>query len=743
MEINNIISNSDDSEDTINSEVPACETHEKITCEDEELLQHNLAQTLEKWENKFYEHYNNAYRCYLNNQPPMIFMHNFLDKIIKTTNSSAGYIASIISVNNKIFTNIEAVYKDKLYDDSALFHNWQISLDSNSLCVDCFKKETSNIVNNIDVNTLHDEPIRPPPYCTSYICVPYKFNDKVIGILGLFKKNNIPQECSGVFKILGSLIGTLQNSYFKVNMLNGYSDKKIITYQLLEDILNTVHDGILIVDEKYEIIHKNIYSTELFSDLHKDTAEISQNLLKIFPRLDQLNNEKDIKKIFKNKKIEITLEDRHTERTLEFVFNTVVCGGQFYHLVTIHNVKKDVKNKSINAKCLMAFLSHELRNPLQSITLSNHLIKTTIKSQEIQQHIPQKILSYFGIINKSCYDMKKIINDVLDLSKIESGEFPIDMEICEIESLVDSVIDDNLHDANAKNLQLEKNISNDVPDVIFTDSTRTTQILGNLVTNAIKYSNSGRINVNVTCDTVGNVKFSVSDQGIGIKNDEMSKLFKTYGQTISSKTKLNSQGLGLCISQKIANLMGGKITVKSEYQKGSTFSFYHPIKLGMSGYKYETSSAIGILSGSVLLVDDNADNLLLLHTLLDQFNYEYVWGIKIESVESADKAIDLCKINTYDMIFMDINMPGISGTSASKIIKNNGFNGKIIATTGNILSRRENKDIEANYKNDKVNDLYSYFDDIIIKPFDDQMVLKALKKFIMAENIVNSEVAIV
>ncbi len=698
---------------------------------DEQTFNKELIKTLENWENEFYSHYNDAYRFYLNNYPPMIFMHHFLEKIIKTIECSAGYIASIIEVNNKIFTNIEAVYKDRLCDDSALFHSWQISLDSNSICVNSLKSESSIIVNNLDPNILYDEPIHPPPYCTSYICVPYKFNDKVIGILGLFRKTHTPIECTGVLKVLGSLIGTLQNSYFKVKMSSGYSDKKIITYQLLEDILNTVHDGILIVDESYEIVHTNAYSTQLFTDLYPNSKNIDQNLLKIFPQLDQLNYDRGIKKIFKNKKTDITIDDNKVVRNLEFVFNTVVCGGHFYHLVTIHNViNKNVKSVGLNTKCLMAFLSHELRNPLQSITLANHLIKSGMKNSEIAKYVPQKLVSYFEIINKSCQNMKKIINDVLDLSRIESNEFVIDMEICDIEPLIDSIIEDNLHDASLKGLELEKNIMIGTPLSIFTDSTRITQILGNLVTNAIKYSNSGKIIINVSRDNDSNIKFSVIDQGTGIGDNEMSKLFKAYGKTVSSKTTVNSQGLGLCISQKIANLMGGKITVKSEPQKGSTFSFYHPIKLGMSGCKYETNSTIGSLSGNILLVDDNHDNLSLLHTLLDQFNYEYVWVIKIESVDSGDKAIELCKINNYDIIFMDINMPGISGSSACKIIKSNGFVGKIIATTGNILSHCENKDLQSEHKLDKSNDSYSYFDDIIIKPFDDQVVIQKLRSFL-------------
>lgn len=705
------------------------------------------------WEDAFYSSYNDALRSYLNNQPPMIFMHHFLEKIIKITDSSTGYIASIIEINDQIFSNIEAVYKDKLYDDSALYHNWQINLESKSVCVQSLKTGSVQIINNlnlsdtnintIDSNTIDifNEPIQPPPCCTSYVCVPYKFNDTIIGIFGLFRKSPIPFDCKNVLKVLGSLIGNLQNSYFKVKMSNGYSDKKIITYQLLEDILNTVHDGILIINDNYDIVHCNIYSTQLFSDIYPNlfqniTADMkkniseNENLLKMFPQLINLTNDNTSKKIFKNRKIEIVMEDQNIERSLEFVFNTVVCGGHFYHLVTIHNIIKtqNTKNKGMNSKCLMAFLSHELRNPLQSITLANHLIKSGL-TQKTGFEVSQKIMSYFDISSRSCQDMKKIINDILDLSRIEANEFIIDMEICDTEVLLNEIIEENINDAKLKGLDIKKIIGPNVPSAIFTDITRTSQILNNLVSNAIKYSKIGTVTIKVTCDDLANIKFSVIDQGTGIKSNEVNKLFQTYGQTENNKTNMNSQGLGLCVSQKIANLMGGKITIKTEHTKGSTFTFHHPIKLGMSGNKYEVDLAIGEISGNILLVDDNAANLLLLHTLLEQFNYEYTWSLKIESVNSGDQAIELCKINKYDIIFMDINMPGISGSSTSKIIRNNGFNGKIIATTGNILLREENKDINSFGTNTKnLDETYNYFDEIIIKPFDDQIVMKTIKK---------------
>lgn len=676
-----------------------------------------------KWEDEFYSAHNDAYRCYLHNQSPICFMNNFLDRIAKITKSMAGYILSLSDVCDNIFPNIEAVFRDKSCEDFSLYNNWKINIDKNSICYKSITTENIYYV-NIDDNGDHimGEPIAFPNNCISYVCIPYKFNDKVIGVLGLFMTKKFDEGMKHYYKIVGNLIASLQNSYFKIKLTAKDNDKRLITFQLLEDILNTVHDGISIVDCEFEIIHTNSYFAQLVLEIDRNIK--CSNLLEIFPELILLNDPTTGQKIFKNKKMDLIFENNTTKKNFEFVINTVLCGGGFYHLITIHYKKDENKAFQLNEKKLIAFLSHELRNPLQSITLANHLVKSSIKSSDIKNLLPQKMTSYLEIVNKSCGDMKKIINDILDLSRIESNDFQIEMELCNIEELVDLVIEENIPNASSKNIVLEKNISENTPSTMFTDITRSRQILTNLITNAIKYSNNDVITLKISyLYETNSIKFSVTDQGIGIKENEIHNLFKIYGQTSSSKGNLNSQGLGLCVSQKIANLLGGKITVKSEYLKGSTFSFYHPVRLEMSGNKYENNMSIGELEGSILLVDDNQFNLILLQTLLEQFNYEYTWAIKIEAVNSGDKAIELSKINMYDIIFMDINMPGINGCTTSKIIKSNNFNGKIIATTGNILSKDENKKID-NSEN------YNYFDEVIIKPFDDQIVLKVLRKFL-------------
>lgn len=694
---------------------------------------------IDNWEREFYIAYNDAFRCYLQNQPPICFMNVFLEKIAKITKSVGGYIIHLYEIETETHHNIEAIYKDKNYEDFVLYNkNWKIILNNKSLCYKSIFSKKIEIMNEINEYDVLCEPINLLINNGSYVCIPYKFNDKIIGVLGLFGINKIYDKMLDCLNILGNLLATLQNGYCKINLTSKYNDKRLITYQLLDDILNTVHDALIVVDDEFEIIHTNIYTIQLISELYPDDEKNlndGMTLIELFPEIVHQTNEFcDTKKIYKNKKIDVMVGNNKIKKLLEFTLNTVMCSGNFYHLTTIH-CKKEQCNNNLNEKKLIAFLSHELRNPLQSITLANHLLKTNIyKDNEVLNLLSEKTLSYFNIINKSCEDMKKIINDILDLSKLESNDFSIEMEVCDTYELIDSLIDEYNEQALSKKIILEKNISDNVPSSIYTDFTRSRQILSNLISNAIKYSSDSIITMDVSISnenvTNANVekkylKFSVIDKGDGMKENEIDKLFKTHSQISTKKKDMTSQGLGLCVSQKIANLLGGKITVKSEFLKGSTFSFYHPIKLEQSGNKYESIINIGKLSGSILLVDDNPYNLTLLHTLIEQFTYEYVWALKIESVESGGKAIEMCKYNEYDIIFMDINMPGINGCTASSIIKSNGFKGKIIATTGNILLRNENKNI-GQFEN------YNNFDEVILKPFDDQIILKFLRKYLSA-----------
>lgn len=675
--------------------------------------------TTHEWQTYFTTVFNDVFRLYLNHIPPLLFMNIYLERIIKITNSTSGYIASYHNTNKKRYLNIEAYYQEKYFPEISFPYKPQINLaNENSLCyLSIITKSIRFITNSLIETEFFDEPIKGFSNVSAYICIPYYFGNKVTGVIGLtggdtYSENNIKH-----FEVLSSLTGVLQNSYYSIKMVSDNDDHKFITYKLIDDILNLTTNGIIIVDKSFDILYVNNIGYELLEKIYKNSKS-QKNMFEIFPQLS-LNLSVN-ENIFKNKKIDISISDKNCEISLELIINTTFYNNNTYNIISLRNYKKD-NSKNNN---LIAYLSHELRNPLQSITLAGYLIKSEFKDVAIEKN--NKISKHINIINKSCSDMKKIINDILDLSRIDAHEFIIELEICRIKDIIDNIYSEYVVGAESKGLKLETNISDKVPETLYTDPTRLCQILHNLVSNGIKYSERGKIELNVSYDEKNHsIIFDISDEGIGIKTDEFCYLFKDFGKTSNcKKNKTSSTGLGLCVSQKISNLLGGNISVKSEYGKGSTFSLYHPIKLGKSGTFLEKAIINENTYGNILLVDDNEYNVKLLRMLLENFNYEYNIRINIESVNNGMDAIKLSNVNDYDIIFLDINMIGIDGYTAGKIIKtNNNFTGKIIATTGNILVSPENRTKTEHEK-------FECFDDIIIKPFSDVTILSVLSKYL-------------
>jgi signal transduction histidine kinase/CheY-like chemotaxis protein len=479
-----------------------------------------------------------------------------------------------------------------------------------------------------------------------------------------------------------------------------------------------------------------------------DVDVVNMPIAMIFDQLSSISDNMS-RKLFKNRKLNIcskkkisgdmlhsSLSDANVEMIFETIINSVIHQNIIYHVFLLRdvsekiNIDENIQKKQNN---FIAFLSHELRNPLQSIILSNFLLqkeftqqyeskKLTNNSQQHDNNI--KIKTYLATMEKSCSDMRKIIGDILDLSKIEAREMSIDIDICNIKDFIQQLI--SMH---SKKLNISCIYHNEIPELLYTDEVRLDQILSNLLMNAIKYTDDEYskkiIQMDVSFDKQNsNIQFSVTDNGIGIRTEELGQLFKEFGKSSNNlNNNYNSNGLGLCISQKMAHLLGGYISVKSEYKKGSTFTLHHPINLQNKKIENENIDwKKSYVKGNILLVDDNESNLSLLQMLMEHFNCELNYDLEIHAVNSGYDAIKICQINKYDIIFMDINMIGMDGCTACKMIKQDGFDKYIIATTGNILAKQE--------YNQQQNKKYCCFDDIIIKPYDNTIILKTIQKFL-------------
>jgi two-component system, sensor histidine kinase and response regulator len=410
------------------------------------------------------------------------------------------------------------------------------------------------------------------------------------------------------------------------------------------------------------------------------------------------------------------LEEKVIERTVELEEAVTKLENSNAELT---QAKESAEAANLAKSQFLANMSHEIRTPMNGILGFLQLLKDTGLNEEQQENVE--------MIKNSSDLLLTIINDILDLSKIEAGMMKIEKIPFHLRTMIESVV--TLFTANAKEKRIELKLvtGENVPSYVMGDPTRIRQILNNLISNAVKFTSQGNIIVEVALikeeDLEIQVLFTVSDTGIGINDKDIDKLFQPFSQLDASLTRrYGGTGLGLSISKKIVDLIGGEIYVQSKTGNGSIFSFSVPLfKLNdIVTDKEEIASVHHHLMINydsrlkILLVEDNEINKKFFIKLLGKYN------LTCDVASNGQESVNACTLKEYDVIFMDCQMPvmdGYEATSQIRSIEGTKKHTVIIALTAFAMRDDADKCLEAG------------MDDYLSKPINGEQLLKILNKY--------------
>ncbi len=432
--------------------------------------------------------------------------------------------------------------------------------------------------------------------------------------------------------------------------------------------------------------------------------------------------------------VEITMEK------LEKVFNTVMYKSEndYINMVVIDiTQQKDTENKLSKAITdanaayktqseFLANMSHEIRTPINGIL---GMLQLTLLSEDLQADHRDNLTTA-----KNCADtLLRLINDILDISKLEAGKYNLREENFDIKAAIEETVAAQVPLAKGKGLTLDCNFDSSMPELVRGDGQRIQQVLNCLLSNAIKFTSEGGVRVKVACldDTYETMKLrmAVADSGIGIADEDRNKLFIRFSQVDASDTrKYGGSGLGLVITKQIVELMGGNISVQSKEGIGSTFIVEVPLRIIKGTTEEVAESAVaeedpavfslaGHAKARILVAEDEPVNQQVIGKLLGMAGYSY------DIAENGEKAVGLFKQKEYQAALFDVQMPVMDGLAATREIRKIEKSEKrerlpIIAVTARAMFGDKERILEAQ------------LDDYIAKPYNLNDVVETLNKYV-------------
>lgn len=467
------------------------------------------------------------------------------------------------------------------------------------------------------------------------------------------------------------------------------------------NFLKSINQSYLLYDSNRELVERamRLSGEELFEKNAKlfEEAAVQRALINnIKDAIQTINPEKEI-------------GDDDILEIGEILNNTVKERKEFEK--QLEEARKNAEQSLETRKLFLANISHEIRTPINAISGMSGILADTEISETQKQ--------YVNAIQSSAKSLMVIVNDILDMSKLESGKFSADFIAFDLRSIVDPLYTSYLLRADEKGIAFSVEYPENMPAWVFGDPIRLGQILNNLISNAIKFTDKGKVSLKITFEKKGKLNefcFKVTDTGIGIDQEKLKTIFEFFSQEDNTITRrFGGTGLGLAISKSIAELLGGEIKVESAKNIGSTFKFCVAMPEANALAPLNSGMKSDLSGKEILVVEDNELNRFLAVTVLKK------WNASIHIAENGEEALDVIRNKEIDLILMDIQMPVMDGVAAAKAIRNElKSNVPIVALTANALESEKEKCWQAG------------MNEYITKPYNPDVLLE--KMIFLIEN---------
>lgn len=469
-------------------------------------------------------------------------------------------------------------------------------------------------------------------------------------------------------------------NFYDITSKVSYERQVVWQNTRMEALLESTNSVIFSIDSDYRITSYNNAAKKIFKTFYRIDIREEYDVFKIpFDDDNKFMMKENFSKAFTGKRV--TTVHRIDKLFFETTFNPIKTQDS-KHILGVSIFSQDITQEKNNelglieakkeaeelAKAKSQFLSnmsHEIRTPMNAIIgLTNVLLDTDLTEEQSEN---------LNVLKFSADNLLVIINDILDLSKIESGKLTFESIPFNPGRIVEQVAKTFSFQVKGKKVKIVGDVEEKIPENLIGDPYRLTQMLNNLVSNAVKFTEEGT--VTIAAEFVDNIEddkalieFKVSDTGIGIPKDKLNSIFDSFTQAYTDTTrKFGGTGLGLAITKQLIEVQGGMINVDSELKKGTTFTFTVPFSIGSTGREEkETNKKIGeeALEGlNIAVAEDNKANQLVIRQVLSR------WKINVTLLDNGKKAVEYLEKETPDLLFMDLQMPEMNGFDAVEIIR--------------------------------------------------------------------------